>query len=188
METETAKKVDNAVYKTTLKIGASKPKQLLWYFVNIFFFKNSLNVFSGLKVALLRSFGARIGKGVVIKPAVNIKFPWKLQIDDHCWIGEHVWIDNLSDVIIGKNVTLSQGALLLTGSHDHTRTTFDFITRPIVLEEGVWICAKAIVLGGVTCRSHSILATNSVAEKDMLAYTIYKGVPCAPVKQRVIVD
>ncbi len=122
------KKVNNALYATTIVVGASRPKQLLWYLVNIIFFKNSLNIFSGFKVFLLRSFGAKLGNGVVIKPRVNIKYPWKLTIGDHCWIGEEVWIDNLSDVIIGASVTLSQGALILTGSHDHTKETFDFIS------------------------------------------------------------
>jgi putative colanic acid biosynthesis acetyltransferase WcaF len=180
------KQVDNASYRTSLDIGASRFKQLCWYFTNILFFKNPLNIFSSLKVFLLRAFGGKIGKGVVIKPAVNIKFPWKLRVGDHCWIGEEVWIDNLSDVTIGKNVTLSQGCLLLTGSHDHRRTTFDFLTAPIQLEDGAWIGAKAVVSGGITCRSHSILALNSVAEKDLEPYTIYKGNPAIPIKKREI--
>ncbi|HXB45292.1 MAG TPA: WcaF family extracellular polysaccharide biosynthesis acetyltransferase, partial [Puia sp.] len=161
------KEVNNASYRTTIDIGASRPKQIIWYFVNIFFFKNSLNVFSGIKIFLLKLFGAKLGRGVVIKPSVNIKYPWKLQMGSYSWIGEEVWIDNLSDVIIGNNVTLSQGALLLTGSHDHTKQTFDFISSPIILEDGVWIGTKAIVFGGVICKSHSILGMNSVAEKNL---------------------
>ncbi len=180
------KKVNNALYKTTIQIGASKPKQLLWFIINILFFKNSLNLFSGIKVFLLKSFGATLGAGVLIKPGVNIKYPWKLIIGDHAWIGESVWIDNLSDVTIGSNVTISQGALLLTGSHDHTKEKFDFISNPIILEEGVWIGAKAIVFGGVTVGSHSILGMNSVAEKDLQPYIIYKGNPAVPVIERVI--
>ena len=180
------KQVNNALYKSTINIGASKPKQILWYFVNIIFFKNPFIIISSLKIALLKIFGARIGKGVVIKPVINIKYPWKLQIGNHCWIGEEVWIDNLSDVIIGNNVTLSQGALLLTGSHDHTRESFDFISYPIRLEDGVWIGAKATVFGGVICQSHSILGINSVAEKDLKPYTIYKGNPSVPVLTRNI--
>jgi putative colanic acid biosynthesis acetyltransferase WcaF len=180
------KKVNNALYATTIQIGASKPKQLLWYLVNILFFKNSLNIFSGLKVFLLKSFGASIGEGVLIKPGVNIKYPWKLSVGDHTWIGEDVWIDNLSDVIIGNSVTLSQGALLLTGSHDHTKEKFDFISLPVVLEEGVWIGAKGIVFGGVTAHSHSILGMNSVAEKNLEPYIIYKGNPAVPVIERKI--
>src|SRR6185437_14087349 len=180
------KQVDNSAYRTSIQIGASRLKQTAWYFVNIIFFKNSFNVFSGVEVALLKTFGAQLGKGVVIKPAVNIKFPWKLRIGDNSWVGEEVWIDNLSDVTIGSNVTLSQGCLLLTGSHDHSRTSFDFVAFPIVLQDGVWVGAKAVVFGGVTCGSHSILGINSVAEKNLDPYTIYKGNPAVPVLIRAI--
>jgi putative colanic acid biosynthesis acetyltransferase WcaF len=180
------KQVDNTSYQTTIDIGASRVKQLSWYLVNILFFKNPFNIFSSLKAALLRSFGAELGKGVVIKPSVNIKFPWKLRIGNHSWIGEEVWIDNLSEVVIGNNVTLSQGCLLLTGSHNHASTRFDFLSLPIVLEDGVWIGAKAVVAGGITCYTHSILGIHAVAERDLDAYTIYKGNPAIPVMIRTI--
>ena len=183
---EERKKTNLAIYRTTLVIGASRFKQIAWYFVNIFFFKNPLVILSSLKVWLLRLFGAKMGKGVVIKPSVNIKFPWKLRVGHHSWIGEGVWIDNLSEVIIGSNVTLSQGCLLLTGSHDHRKETFDFVTFPIILEDGAWICARATVLGGTNCRSHSILTANSVSDKDLEPYTIYKGNPAVAIKTRVI--
>lgn len=180
------KQVNNASYTVTIDIGAGRFKQLAWYLVNVLFFKNSLNIFSGLKVSLLRAFGANIGEGVLIKPSVNIKFPWKLTIGDHSWIGEEVWIDNLSPVVMGRSVTLSQGALLLTGSHDHTKETFDYLSSPITLEDGVWIGAKAVVFGGVVCSSHSILGLNSVAERNLEPYMIYKGNPAIPVLKREI--
>jgi putative colanic acid biosynthesis acetyltransferase WcaF len=180
------KTVNNAAYKTTIRIDAGKTKQLCWYFVNVVFFKNPLNVSSGFKVFLLKLFGAAVGTGVVIKPSVNIKYPWKLKVGDHSWIGEGAWIDNLSEVTIGKNVTLSQGAMILTGSHDHTKTTFDFISLPVTLEDGVWIGAKAVLYGGVTCYTHSILGINAVAESNLVAYTIYKGNPAVPVLKRII--
>jgi putative colanic acid biosynthesis acetyltransferase WcaF len=180
------RQVDNSSYKTTIDIGASSWKQVSWYFVNIIFFQNPFNVFSGLKVTLLKWFGAELGEGVMIKPAVNIKFPWKLRIGPHTWVGEKVWIDNLSEVAIGGNVTLSQGCLLLTGTHDHTKTSFDFLSHPIILEDGVWVGAKAVVYGGVTCGTHSILGIGSVAEKDLEPYTIYKGNPAVPVMKRIV--
>jgi putative colanic acid biosynthesis acetyltransferase WcaF len=179
-------KVNNASFRTTISIGAGKFKQVAWYITNILFFKNPLNVFSSVKVSLLRLFGSTVGEGVIIKPSVNIKYPWKLRIGANCWIGEHVWIDNLSDVVMGQSVTLSQGALLLTGSHDYKASTFDFITKTIVLEDGVWIGAKSVVLGGVTCRSHSVLSVLSVAKSDMQEYTIYRGNPAEPVKTREV--
>lgn len=180
------KRVDNSSYKTTHNKGASTVKSLFWYVSNILFFKNSFFIFSSFKVNLLRFFGAKIGEGVLIKPRVNIKYPWKLTIGNGSWIGEDVWIDNLCDVRIGKSVCISQGALLLTGSHDHTKTTFDFISNSIILEDGVWIGAKAVVGGGITCFSHSILGINSVAETNLEPYTIYKGNPAIPVINRNI--
>lgn len=180
------KKVNNAAYKTSIDIGAGKLKQVAWYFINIFFLKNSLNISSGLKLFLLKLFGAKIGKGVVIKPSVNIKYPWKLQIGNHVWVGEEVWIDNLSEVIIGDSTTISQGAMILTGSHDHTKETFDFISFPVIVEEGAWIGARAVVYGGVTVGSHAILGINAVAENNMQPYTIYKGNPAVPVLKRII--
>lgn len=180
------KKVNNAAYITTIDIGAGKLKQAAWYFANIVFFKNAFNISSASKVFLLKLFGAKLGRGIVVKPAVNIKYPWKLTIGDNTWIGEEVWIDNLSVVTIGANCTLSQGAMILTGSHDHTKETFDFISFPVTLHDGTWIGAKAVVYGGVTAGSHAILGINSVAENNLEPYTIYKGNPAIPVIKRLI--
>ncbi len=153
----------------------STVKRILWYFVNMFCFKTLLPFPSACKVFFLKAFGARVGEGVIIKPDVNIKYPWFLRIGDHVWIGEGVWIDNLAAVNIGNNVCLSQNAYLLTGSHNYKKSTFDLIVESIVIEEGVWIGAKATICPGVTCKSHSVLAVNSVATHDLEPYTIYQG-------------
>lgn len=168
------------------EIGASRFKQVLWYFVNCLFFINPLNPLMGLKNFLLRSFGASVGKDVWIKPGVNIKYPWKLVIGDHCWIGENVWIDNLAPVTIGSHVCLSQGAMLLTGNHNYKKTTFDLMIAGIVLEDGVWIGARSMVCPGVTCRSHAVLSAYSVTTRNLEAYKIYSGNPAVPVRAREI--
>jgi putative colanic acid biosynthesis acetyltransferase WcaF len=180
------KQVNLALYRTTIDIGAPFLKQVTWYFVNVLFFKNPFITPSSLKRTLLRLFGAAIGNGVVIKPCVNIKYPWKLRVGNHTWIGENVWIDNLSDITIGNNVVLSQGCLLLTGSHNYRKETFDFLSAPIILEDGVWICAKATVPGGIVCRSHSVLTAGSVPDKELESYTIYKGNPAAAIRTRTL--
>ncbi len=177
-------KFDNSWYKP----GAGSFKRTIWYFVNVLFFLNPWNPVSSLKVFLLKLFGAQIGKGVVIKPSVNIKYPWNLKTGNFVWIGENVWIDNLENVTIEDNVSISQGAMLLCGNHDYKKSTFDLITGKIILEEGVWIGAKSIVTPGVTCKSHSILAVNSVATKNLEAYTIYQGNPAIKIRKREITE
>ncbi|MDR2425376.1 MAG: WcaF family extracellular polysaccharide biosynthesis acetyltransferase [Prevotellaceae bacterium] len=166
--------------------GANSLKQMLWYFVNAFFVRASWNPFMSVKVGLLKMFGAKIGKGLIIKNNVTIKFPWKLTVGNHVWLGENCWIDNLEQVVIGNNVCISQGALLLTGNHDYSVSSFDYRNAPIVLEDGVWIGAKSTVCSGVTCFSHSILTVGSVATKNMEAYTIYQGNPAISIRKREI--
>jgi putative colanic acid biosynthesis acetyltransferase WcaF len=161
-------------------------KRALWYFCNAVFFKRSWNPGSSHKRFLLRLFGARVGKGVVIKPCVNIKYPWHLTIGNYVWIGENVWIDNLGKVVIGDNCCLSQGAFLLCGNHDYTKPAFDLMVKPIVLEEGVWIGARAIVCPGVICKTHAVLSVASVATGTLEPYGIYTGNPAAWVKERTI--
>lgn len=166
--------------------GAGLFKQTLWYFVNALIVRASWNPFMGIKIALLKAFGAKIGKGLVIKNNVCIKFPWKITIGDNVWLGEYVWIDNLDYVTIGNNVCISQGALLLTGNHDYTLPSFDYRNAPIIIEDGAWIGAKSIVCPGITVHSHAILTVGSIATKDMESYTIYKGNPAIKIRNRII--
>ena len=161
-------------------------KRISWYFVNVLFLKSSLLPFSSLRVRLLRLFAARIGKGVVIKPSVNIKYAWKLEVGDYSWIGENVWIDNLDDVKIGANVCISQGAMLLCGNHDYKKETFDLMIGGIILEDGSWVGAQSVVCPGVTLHSHAVLGVASVAHHDLEAFTIYHGNPAKEVRKRII--
>ncbi len=175
-------KYNNAWYKP----GAGKIKIALWYITNALFLINPLNPFSQLKVFLLRLFGAKIGKGVVIKQSVNIKYPWLLSIDDYTWVGERVWIDNLAQVTIGKNCCLSQGAMLLCGNHNYKKESFDLITGAIIIEDGAWVGALSIVCPGVTLKSHAILSVSSVATETLEAYSMYKGNPAQKIREREI--
>lgn len=171
---------DNSWYRP----GGNAVKRLFWYYINAWVFKKYWLPFSGIKCSLLRLFGAQVGKGVIIKPCVNIKYPWKLSIGDYTWVGEEVWIDNLDHVSIASNCCLSQGAFLLCGNHDFRSETFDLITKPIILEEGVWIGARSVVCPGILCGSHAVLAVGSVAVTDLKAYGIYQGNPAILKKER----
>jgi len=166
--------------------GANWLKRILWFYVSALIFKNSYFPSSNLKIFLLRIFGAKIGNNVVIRHQVNIKYPWFLTVGNNAWIGEQVWIDNLVTVTIGTNVCLSQGAMLLTGNHDYTKSFFDLITGEIVLKDGVWIGAKAIVCPHIIAEEHVVLTAGSIATKNMDAYFIYQGNPAVKVRVREI--
>jgi putative colanic acid biosynthesis acetyltransferase WcaF len=174
-------KFDNSWYRP-----GGKTRRLLWYVCNAVFVNSSVPYPSSFKSALLRLFGAKVGRGVVIKPNVNIKFPWFLELGDHVWLGEGAWIDNLTHVRVGSHVCLSQGAYVLTGNHDYKRVAFDLLVSPVVIEDGVWVGAKAVVCPGTTLRTHAVVTAGSVISRDVKAWTIYSGNLATPVRARVI--
>jgi putative colanic acid biosynthesis acetyltransferase WcaF len=159
---------------------------IVWYLINVIFLQNPLNPSSKLKIIILSLFGAKIGKGVVIKPGINIKYPWNLEIGDYSWIGENAWLDSLVSVKVGNNVCISQGVYICTGSHDWNSSTFNLIVKPIIIEDSVWIGAKAIISPGVVLKTHSVITAGSVVTKDTEPYTIYQGSPATPVKERIV--
>lgn len=159
--------------------GAPRWREALWVLVRCLFFQTPLPWPSSLRVALLRSFGARIGTGVVIRANVNISFPWRLAVGDHVWIGEEVGILSLAPVTIGSNVCISQRAYLCTGSHDYLRADFKLLTRPITLHDGCWVAAAAFVGPGVTVGSGAVLTAGTVVMKDVPANALVRGNPAA---------
>lgn len=166
--------------------GAGFLKRTLWYFVNALFVRASWNPFMGVKICLLRMFGARIGAGLVIKNNVTVKFPWRLTVGDNCWLGEHCWIDNLDMVTIGDDVCVSQGAMLLTGNHDYTVSTMPYRNAPVNIGDGAWIGARSVVCPGVSVGQRAVLTVGSVATKAMETDGVYQGNPAVKVRERVI--
>ncbi|MBS1637432.1 MAG: WcaF family extracellular polysaccharide biosynthesis acetyltransferase [Bacteroidetes bacterium] len=160
-------------------------KRIAWYMVNACFF-NSAFPLMGYKRFLLRLFGAKVGKGVIIKPHVNIKYPWNLKIGNHVWIGERVWIDNLAMVELRDNSCVSQGAMLLCGNHHYKKTTFDLVIGTITIDEGAWVGAMSVVCPGIKVGSHAVLTVNSVATRHLDPYGIYQGNPAEKIKDRII--
>ncbi len=165
--------------------GGSFAKRALWLLVAQPVFASAW-ISSSLRVGLLRAFGARVGQGVVIKPAVQIKYPWHLDLGDHCWIGEHVWIDNLTTVRLGANCCASQGAYFCTGNHDWSEPGFGLRVAPILMGEGSWAGAKAILTPGSVLGSYAVAAAGSVISGTVPDFQIYAGNPARFVKTRKI--
>jgi putative colanic acid biosynthesis acetyltransferase WcaF len=166
--------------------GAPLWKQLLWFYLGDRIVRSSLLPISRLKVLTLRLFGAQIGQGVNIKPGVQIKYPWRLSIGSHCWIGENAWLDNVVNITIGNQVCLSQGVYLCTGNHDWSDPRFGLKAAPIYVESDSWVGARATIGPGVTIHQGAVLCLGAVANRSLEPGMIYAGNPAKIVKRRHI--
>ena len=130
-----------------------------------------------LRIALLRWFGANVGEGVLIKHRVRVHWPWNLTIGDNSWVGTDAELYNLDHIIIGSDVCISQYAYICTGSHDPKSPSFEFDNGPIVLEDGVWVCARSTVLRGVTIGANSLVAATALVTRDVPPNSIVRPPP-----------
>lgn len=151
--------------------------RILWYIINQTIVTPWWNVSNKLKIFCLRIFGAKIGKGVIIRPNVKIKYPWKLIIGDYCWIGESVIIDNLEWLIIEDRVCISQNVYLVNGNHDYKDSDFKYWGKKIFLGSEVWIGARSVIGPGVECGKGSVLSMGSVLTSNMIQKGVYSGNP-----------
>ena len=154
-------KINLSKYKRKNVSDVSFIKYLTWYLIeNILI--NSFLPGSFIKTSILKLFGAKIGKNVVIKPYVKIKFPWKLEIGNNSWIGENVWIDNIARVTIGCNTCISQGVYFCTGNHNFNIETFDLDIKEVKVGNSCWIGAKVIIKPGAIIEDQTFIKTGSI--------------------------
>ena len=156
----------------------------LWWLVQALLFKTSPQFMYGWRRFLLRSFGAKVGKGVILRPNVHTQFPWKVSIGDYSWIGDEVVLYSLGNIFIGSNVVVSQRSYLCTGSHDYNSIGFDIYSVPIVIEDECWLATDVYVAPGVTIGKGTVVGARSSVFKSLPPGKICMGSPAKVVRER----
>ncbi|TXI68127.1 MAG: colanic acid biosynthesis acetyltransferase WcaF [Flavobacterium sp.] len=151
----------------------------LWRVIYVVFFRNSPQFLYGWRRFILRLFGAKIGKKVIIRPSAEITYPWKIEIGDYSWIGDNVVLYSLGRITIGSNTIVSQKSYLCTGSHDINSVAFDIFEKPIVIGNSCWIATDVFIAPGVQIVDEVIVGARSSVFKSIVTKGIYKGNPVA---------
>lgn len=159
----------------------------LWWLVQSFLFNNSPQFMYGWRRWLLRCFGARVGKGVILRPSCSVTYPWKVSIGDYAWIGDEVVLYSLGEIHIGKNAVVSQRSYICTGSHDYTKPEFDIYQQPIVIEEECWLATDVYVAPGVTIGRGTVVGARSSVFKSLPAGKICMGSPVRVIRDREMI-
>ena len=172
-------------YNTPIEFrGRSKFIVQIWWLVQATLFKLSPQFLYGWRRFLLRSFGAKIGKGVIIRPSVQITYPWKVTIGDYSWIGDDVVLYSLGNIRIGSNTVISQRSYLCTGSHDYTKEDFPIYAKEIVVKDQCWLATDVFISPGVTINEGTVVGARSTVIKDLESFSVYVGSPAKRLKNR----
>jgi putative colanic acid biosynthesis acetyltransferase WcaF len=157
----------------------------LWWIIEALLFNTSPQFMYGWRRFLLRLFGAKIGKDVILRPSMRTQFPWKVTIGDYSWIGDEVVLYSLGPINIGDNVVISQRSYLCTGSHDYAKSDFPIYQEPINIENECWLATDVYVGPGVTIGKGAVVGARSSVFKSLPANKVCLGSPAKPVKDRV---
>jgi putative colanic acid biosynthesis acetyltransferase WcaF len=159
-------------------------RRTLWEVLRIPLFALTPRPLWAWRRAVLRAFGAKVGRSVRIHPSVKIAVPWTLSIGAEAGIGDGAILYGLGPITIGPRTTISQYAHLCAGSHDHCSADFRLTKPPIAVGADAWICADAFIGPGVTVGDRAIVGARAVVMKDVPEGVIVAGNPARVVRNR----
>lgn len=165
--------------------GRSIFKVQFWWLVQAVLFRCSPQFMYRWRNWLLRMFGAKVGKGVIIRPTVKVTYPWNLTIGNYSWIGDYVDLYTLGEINIGSNSVISQRCYLCTGSHDSQKETFDIFAKPIFIEDEAWVATDVFIAPGVTIGKGAVIGARSSVFSNMPEGMVCIGNPAKPVRSRL---
>ncbi len=152
---------------------------------------SSSGLINKVKINIYSLLGADISIHVKLESDVDLLGLKNIKIQGDSFIGKHTRIIAYNEKInIGRNVLIAANSTLITRSHVHTDLANPircqgYINKPIYIEDNVWIGTNCIILAGVRIGEGSIVAANSVVNKDVEPYTIVGGSPAKFIKKRV---
>jgi putative colanic acid biosynthesis acetyltransferase WcaF len=160
----------------------------LWWIVQSTLFRASPQVLYGWRRFLLRLFGSSVGKGVLIRPTVEITYPWKITIGDYSWIGDNVTLYSLGEIHVGANVVVSQDSYLCAATHDMQSPSFEIYDNPIIVEDEVWVASGVFISPGVHIGRGAVIGARSTVFHDLPPMMVSFGNPAKAVRPRLSPD
>jgi len=173
--------VDRARSPYTL---GEKVRRALWMLVGQRLLWASFHNWYGVRRAILRVFGARVGVGVRVRASVLVEQPWNLSLGAFSSVGDRAILYCLGRVEIGARAALSQGVHVCAGTHDYTRADMPLLRPGIVIGEDAWVAADAFIGPGVRVGARCVVGARSVVVKDLEAGWVYAGNPARKLKVR----
>ena len=171
-------------YRPSPHSRANRAARLLWSLAWLLLFRPSPKPLHAWRRGLLRLFGARLGRGVVVHASVRVWAPWNLEMGDFSSLAPFVDCYCVDRIRLGRCVTVSQYSFLCTASHDIDSLDMRLTTAPIALQDHVWIAADAFVAPGVTVAAGAVVGARASVFRNVPAWTVVGGNPAQPLRMR----
>lgn len=180
-----ASQVDVAGYSSRFPLG-NKVRRLIWSTAWLLLFRLSPRPCFAWRRALLRAFGASIGKNANVYPTTKIWGPWNLEMGDYSCLGPDVDCYCMARITLGASATVSQYSYLCTGTHDISDPHMKLVSLPISIGEGAWVCADVFIGPGVTMGEGAVAGARASVFKDVEPWAVVGGNPARFIKKRVL--
>ena len=160
--------------------------RIVWQGVYFLFYRYIPRIFNWWHRIILRLFGAKVGRGVIIHPSAEILFPWQVILHDHCVVGAKVKLYSIGTIQIGEHSVISQHAHLCAGTHDYADPLMPLIRSNICIGSGCWICTEAFIGPSVEIGDRTIVGARAVVVSNLPSGMVCAGNPCRPIKPRIM--
>lgn len=147
-----------------------------------FIFKKFLWLWGRMKFS---SLVRNRGLGCVCHWNVDLKYPENLVLGDEVVIGVNASLGAHSPIRIGHRVRISKEVQIETAGLDFLSgpPPYRHQSKPIIIEDGVWIGTRSMVLGGVRIGAHAVIAAGSIVTRDVPPRTLVAGTPAKVIRQ-----
>lgn len=135
----------------------------------------------------------KIGKNSKIHPTVILREAQRIIIGDNCLINHNNVLQagrKTAVIRIGNYVHTGPGVMMFAYNHSYDDINIPSILQEyydgdIVIDDDVWIGAGTIILAGTKIGRGSIIAANSLVNKDVPSFVVVGGIPAKIIKNRV---
>jgi maltose O-acetyltransferase len=138
-----------------------------------------------LRLAFYRAFlKFELGLDSVIFMGAQFDTIKNFKLGNNSVINQNCRLDNRGGITIGDNVSISAEVCILTADHDLQSSDFEGRTRPVIIEDYVFIGTRAMILPGVILGKGCAVAAGAVVTKNVPPFTIVAGVPAKSIGKR----
>ena len=123
---------------------------------------------------------------VFIEPSFHCDYGFNIHMHGLAIINYNCVILDTSPVNIGKNAFIAPGVCISCAGHSidkQQRAQGIMTSKPITIQDDVWIGANSTICAGVTIGKGSVIGAGSVVTKDIPQNVVAAGVPCKVVRE-----